>query len=87
MTPWGDYRAKLIEIAERIAMKDASDDADFLRRFRVVYRHLLATVDGSATALGMGPFGPMGMDMTTMGMRPDIEKLMSETDQDLTTLT
>jgi hypothetical protein len=85
MTPWGDYRAKLIEIAEGIAKQGASDNADFLRRFRVVYRHLVTTVDGSATALGMGPFGPMEMGMG-MPVRPDVEKLFADTDQELGTL-
>jgi hypothetical protein len=86
MTPWGDYRAKLIEIAERIAEKDASDNSDFLRRFRIVYRHLVTTVDGTATALGMGPFGPMGMEMGGMPMRPDVQKLLDESDQELNSL-
>ena len=31
MTPFGDYRAKLIEIAERIASDGAKDNLDFLR--------------------------------------------------------
>ena len=84
MNPWGDYRAKLVEIAERIAIEGASDNADFLRRFRTVYRHLVVTVDGSATELGYGPFGPMGMDM---GMRgPDVSRLMTESDQELDSL-
>jgi hypothetical protein len=82
MTPWGDYRAKLIEIAERLANDGATDNADFLRRFRVAYRHLVATVDGSAAALGMGPFGPMPPEMGGF-VRPDIPKILGETDQDI----
>lgn len=84
MMPWGDYRAKLVEIAERLATEKAEDQADFLRRFRVVYRHLVATVDGSATELGMGPFGQMPMDFS--GLRPDIPKLLTETDQEAESL-
>jgi hypothetical protein len=85
MTPFGDYRAKLIEIAERIASEGAKDNLDFLRRFRVVYRHLVATVDGSASELGFGPFGPMPMEMP--GMRgPDVPKLLADTDRELGTL-
>lgn len=84
MTPWGDYRVKLIEIAERIASEKAQDQTDFLRRFRIVYRHLVATVDGSSTMFGMGPFGPMPMDYP--GMRPDVPKLLGETDQELESL-
>ena len=84
MNPWGDYRTKLVEIAERIAGEGATDNADFLRRFRTVYRHLVVTVDGSAAELGLGPFGPMGMDM---GMRgPDVGRLMTESDQELDAL-
>ena len=86
MLPWGDYRAKLIEIAERIASEGATDQADFLRRFRVAYRHLIATVDGSATALGMGPFGPMGMDMSGMMRPPDVPKMLGDTDQEIESL-
>lgn len=84
MNPWGDYRTKLVEIAERIALEGAKDNADFLRRFRTVYRHLVVTVDGSASELGLGPYGPMPMDM---GMRgPDINRLSTESDQELETL-
>jgi hypothetical protein len=81
MTPWGEYRAKLIEIAERIANEGATDNKDFLRRFRVVYRHLVTTVDGSATDMGFGPFGPMPMEMP--GSRPNISLLLEQTDVDL----
>jgi hypothetical protein len=84
MTPWVDYRAKLIEIAERIASEGAADNRDFLRRFRVVYRHLVATVDGTASELGLGAFGPMPMDMSAM--RPDVPKLLSETDDEVGSL-
>jgi hypothetical protein len=85
MMPFGDYRAKLVEIAERMASDKATDQADFLRRFRVVYRHLVATVDGSANELGLGPFGPMPMEYP--GMRgPDVTKILGETDQELDTL-
>jgi hypothetical protein len=80
MTPWGDYRAKLIEIAERLAMDGAQDNADFLRRFRVVYRHLVATVDGSASELGLGQFGFPEMGPMAP-MRPDVGKLLGDTDQ------
>ncbi len=85
MTPFGDYRAKLIEIAERIAADGARDNLDFLRRFRLVYRHLVATVDGTAAELGQGPFGPMAMEMP--GMRgPDVSRLLEETDKGLESL-
>ena len=83
MTPY-DYRVKLIEIAERIASDGAADNLDFLRRFRTVYRHLVATVDGTATDLGFGPFGPMPMEMP--GMRPNVGQLLSDTDEELDTL-
>lgn len=84
MNPWTDYRTKLVEIAERIAAEDAKTNADFLRRFRTVYRHLVVTVDGATTELGFGPFGPMPMDM---GMRaPDVGRLMTQSDQELDAL-
>ncbi len=84
MNAWVDYRAKLVEIAERVASEGAKDNADFLRRFRTVYRHLVVTVDGAASELGLGPFGPMPMEM---GMRaPDINRLMTESDQELDAL-
>ena len=81
MTPFTDYRARLIDIAEKLAADGATDNLDFLRRFRVVYRHLLATVDGTATELGFGPFGPMPMEMT--GMRPNVGQLLESTEKDL----
>jgi hypothetical protein len=82
VTPFGDYRAKLIEIAERVASEGAKDNLDFLRRFRLVYRHLVATVDGTAAQLGFGPYGPMPMEMP--GFRPpDAGKLLAETDEEL----
>jgi hypothetical protein len=85
MNPWGDYRAKLVEIAERVASEGgAKDNADFLRRFRITYRHLVVTVDGAATELGFGPFGPMPMEMP--GMRPDVPRLLDSTDQEIDTL-
>ena len=84
MMPFGDYRVKLIEIAERIASEGASDNLDFLRRFRIVYRHLVATVDGTANDMGLGPFGPMPMEMP--GMRPNVGQLLAETDSELNTL-
>jgi hypothetical protein len=83
MTPWEDYRSKLIAIAERLAAEKAADEADFLRRFRIAYRHLVATVDGTATALGMSPFGPMPSDFSGMIQRPDVEKLFGATDEEL----
>jgi hypothetical protein len=84
MTPWGDYRAKLVEIAERIASEGAENHADFLRRFRTVYRHLVVSVDGVANELGFGPFGPMPMEMP--GMRPDVPRLLGTTDEEIDSL-
>lgn len=81
MTRWLDYRAKLIEIAEGLARDGAQDEVDFLRRFRVVYQQLITSVDGSATMLGFGPYGPMPTEFP--GMRPDVPKLLSESDEAL----
>jgi hypothetical protein len=74
--PFG-YHAKLIELADKLARDGAKDPADLLRRFRVIYRHLAATVDGSMAELGQGPFGPMGPGMPAM---PDTAKVLQETD-------
>lgn len=76
-----DYHSKLIEVAWDAATRDASSTADALRRFRVIYRHMSATVDGASTELGFGPYGPMG-GMPGMQM-PDVGKFLSTTDQEL----
>ena len=81
MNPFGDYRIKLVEVAERLALDGAKDNLDFLRRFRIIYRYLVATVDGAATESGYGPFGPMPMELP--GMRPDIGRLLEDTARDL----
>ena len=81
MNPWADYRAKLVDIAERLASEGATDNADFLRRFRTIYRHLVVTVDGTANELGFGPFGPMPMEMSSM--RPDLPRLTESTDREI----
>ena len=81
MNTWADYRAKLVEIADRLATEGATDNADYLRRFRTIYRHLVVTVDGAASELGFGPFGPMPMEMSAM--RPDLSRLTESTDREI----
>lgn len=81
MDPFG-YHTKLIELAYTMASQDSPSDADTLRRFRTIYRHLAATVDGVMLELGQGPFGPMGGGMPGLQI-PDVSKLMDETDKGL----
>jgi hypothetical protein len=76
----GDYHVKLIEMAQTLASDGAKDLPDFLRRFRTIYRHLAASVDGALADLGAGPFGPMAMP----GMQvPDVAKLLERTEGEL----
>lgn len=77
-----DYHNKLIELAWDAASREASSIEDALRRFRLIYRHMAATVDGASAELGMGPFGPMMSGMPGMQM-PDTSKFLATTDQEL----
>lgn len=77
-----DYHYKLIELAWEAATREASSTDDSLRRFRVIYRHMAATVDGAAVELGFGPFGPMMSGMPGMQM-PDTSRFLATTDQEL----
>lgn len=77
-------QTKLIELAYDMATANSSDDAELLRRFRVIYRHMSASVNGLMLELGQGPYGPMG-PMPGMQM-PDAAKLMAETDAKLSDL-
>jgi hypothetical protein len=84
MNPFSDYHVKLIELAQNMALEGADDQASFLRRFRTIYRHLAASVDGATIDLGIGPFGPIGMP--GMPGMPDVGKLLEKTDNDLGSL-
>ena len=76
-----DYHNKLIEIAWDAATRETSSPAEALRRFRVIYRHMAATVDGAAAELGFGPYGPMsGMPGIQI---PDTGKFLATTDGEL----
>ncbi|MDQ3407390.1 MAG: hypothetical protein M3472_04455 [Chloroflexota bacterium] len=76
-------RAALIRIAREVA-GDPSDAPRFLRRFRVIYLHLAATVDGAsarnaATMAGPVPVGWNEYAMQTGMMPPNPEKLREGT--------
>lgn len=86
MNPFSDYHVKLIELAQNMALEGADDQASFLRRFRTIYRHLAASVDGATMDFGFGPFGPMMSGMPGMPGMPDVDKLLEKTDNDLGTL-
>jgi hypothetical protein len=76
-----DYHNKLIELAWDAASQGAASTTEALRRFRLIYRHMAATVDGASAELGFGPFGPMG---PMPGMQvPDINKFLAATEQEL----
>ena len=80
MDPFGSH-TKLIELAYDMAKAQGSDDADVLRRFRIIYRHLSTSVNSVFVELGQGPYGPMG-GMPGVQM-PDSGKLLEQTDTDL----
>lgn len=82
MDPFG-YHTKLIELAYQMASFNSPGDAETLRRFRAIYRHMAATVDGVTVELGQGPYGPGVMPGMQM---PDVGKLMDETDKGLEAL-
>ena len=83
MDPMG-YHSKLIELAYNMATFNSPSDAETLRRFRLIYRHMATTVDGVLMELGQGPYGPIG-PMGGMPM-PDTGKLLDETDRGLESL-
>jgi hypothetical protein len=84
MDPIG-YRVKLIELAYQMAMKSGGSEADILRRFRTIYRHMAATVDGAMADVGFGPFGAMGPGYPGM-QAPDTGKLLESTEKDIDSL-
>lgn len=81
MNPY-DYHVKIIELAYGMAVARGGSDAETLRRFRRIYRHMAASVDGSIAELGFGPFGPMS-GMPGMQQAPDMSKLLEATDKEL----
>ena len=80
LDPFGSH-TKLIELAYDIAKAQGTDEADVLRRFRIIYRHMATTVTSVFVELGQGPYGPMG-GMPGMQM-PDTAKLLDQTDAKL----
>lgn len=86
--PFGDYRGQLIRISEAIAGRPGeTDPAEFLRRFRIVYQHLAATVETSLATSGMTPFGyPEPFPRSPDQIREGVRELLDQTDQGLTKL-
>lgn len=80
------YHTKIIELAYNLAASGAKDEAEVLRRFRITYRHMAASVDSVMVELGQGPFGPMGGGMPGVMQTPDITKLLDDTEKGLETL-
>lgn len=82
MDPYGSL-TKLIELAYEMAKEGASDEADVLRRFRLIYRHMSTTVNSVFVELGQGPYGPMAVPGMSV---PDTGKLLEQTDSQLSDL-
>ncbi len=74
-----DYHVKLIDIAEQMARQQANTYPEFLRKFRTIYRHLAATVDGVMAETGYGPYGGMPTP-------PNVAQVLEETDKEIESL-
>lgn len=75
-------RAALIRIAREVAF-DPTEAPAFLRRFRVIYLHLAATVDSASARNAAAIAGPMPVGWSDYamqgGMPPNPEKLREAT--------
>ena len=84
MDPYLPYQVELVKIADRLASQAGDgDEATYLRRFRVIYRHLAASITAlsiesgmHAMAMGMGPGYP----------QPNAAELLQKTDEELGSL-
>ena len=79
------YQVELVKIADRLALQggDASETA-YLKRFRVIYRHLGASVMGLSLESGMSAIAMGGM---MPGMTPpNATELLQKTDEELGSL-
>jgi hypothetical protein len=75
----GDYHVRLVDLAEQIARQHTDTYPQFLRTFRIVYRHLAATVDGAMAESGMGMYAGMPTP-------PNVSAFLEKTDEELTGL-
>jgi hypothetical protein len=79
------YQVELVKIADRLASQGGgASETAYLRRFRVIYRHLAASVlalsiESGLSAMMMGGMGP-GM------VQPNAAELLQKTDEELGSL-
>ena len=81
MDPFYPYQVELVKIADRLATQGGAGEADYLRRFRTIYRHLAASVVGVSMESGM-----MGMGMPPGFPQPNAVEILQKTDQELDSL-
>jgi hypothetical protein len=85
MDPYLPYQTELVKIADRLASQaGGGDEATYLRRFRVIYRHLAATITALSIESGMHAMAMGGM-MPGM-QQPNAAELLQKTDEELGSL-
>jgi hypothetical protein len=72
-------QTKMLELAYEMASRGSTGEAETLRRFRIVYRHLATSVHSVMVELGQGAYGPVGPGFPM----PDPAKLLTETEKEL----
>jgi hypothetical protein len=78
--PLRPYHSELIKIADRLAEEPDQAEADYLRRFRTIYRHLAASVVGVSIESGLG--AATGM-MPPGFAPPNSGELLDKTEREL----
>jgi hypothetical protein len=85
MDPYLPYQTELVKIADRLASQSGdADEATYLRRFRVIYRHLAASVMALSIESGMSAMAMGGM-MPGM-QQSNVAELLQKTDEELGSL-
>jgi hypothetical protein len=82
MDAYAPYQMELVKIADRLATRADQSDADYLRRFRIIYRHLATSVAAVSIEAGLG----MAMGMPPGFSSPDATKLLERTEKELDSL-
>jgi hypothetical protein len=85
MDPYLPYQIELVKIADRLAMQGGDgSETGYLRRFRIIYRHLAVSVVGLSIESGMSAMAMGGM---MPGMpQPNAAELLQKTDEELGSL-
>jgi hypothetical protein len=82
MEPFAPYQMELVKIADRLASQGSDQsEAAYLRRFRIIYRHLAASVSSVGIETGMAAFG-MGPGFP----QPNSADIIAKTDEELSEL-